>query len=58
MKVKPEGEKGGRKGESKTVAGPKITGIRSGLDAAVDQAFSKIDMAQLQKDWIEFSKRG
>ena len=58
VKADAEGEKGPRKGESKTVSGPKITGIKSGLDAAVDQAFTKIDMAQLEKDWIEFSKKG
>ncbi|MEM8886086.1 MAG: hypothetical protein AAGD14_18625 [Planctomycetota bacterium] len=46
------------RGESKSVTGPRITGIKSGLDAAVDQAFKGIDIDQLQKDWIEFSKRG
>ena len=45
-----------RNGETKTVAGPQFRGIRGGLDAAVDQAFKGIDMAQLEKDWIEFSK--
>ena len=43
-------------GETKSVAGPKITGVKSALDAAVDQAFSKIDIDQLEKDWIEWSK--
>jgi len=47
-----------RSGETKTVAGPQIRGIQSGLDAAVDQAFKGIDLDQLEKDWIEFSKRG
>jgi hypothetical protein len=42
--------------ETKTVAGPKITGVRSALDAAVDQAFGKIDIDQLEKDWVEWSK--
>lgn len=51
------GAKKGR-GETKTVTGPRITGIKSGLDAAVDQAFKGIDLEQLEKDWIEFSKRG
>jgi len=45
-----------RSGETKTVAGPQITGIKSGLDAAVDQAFK--DIEELEKDWIEFTKRG
>lgn len=52
------GKDGRRKGESKSVTGPKITGIRSGLDAAVDQAFKGIDLKDLEKDWIEFSKKG
>ena len=44
-------------GETKTVAGPKITGVKSALDAAVDQAIlSKIDIKQLEKDWVEWSK--
>ena len=43
--------------ETKTVAGPKITDIKSGLDAAVDSAFSRIDLAQLEKDWLEFIKK-
>jgi len=43
-------------GETKTVAGPQITGVGSALDAAVDEAFRGIDYEQLQKDWIEFSK--
>jgi hypothetical protein len=42
--------------ETKSVAGPKITGVKSALDAAVDQALGKIDIEQLQKDWIEWSK--
>jgi len=47
---------GQRTGETKTVAGPQFRGIRGGLDAAVDEAFKGIDMEQLEKDWIEFSK--
>ncbi|MHC4954150.1 MAG: gluzincin family metallopeptidase [Planctomycetota bacterium] len=53
----PEGGAGRRSGETKTVAGPQFKGIRGGLDAAVDEAFKGIDMAQLEKDWLEFSKR-
>ena len=43
-------------GETKSVAGPRITGVRSALDASVDDAFKGIDLAELEKDWIEFSK--
>jgi hypothetical protein len=44
-------------GETKTVAAPKITGVKSALDVAVDQAIlSKIDIEQLEKDWVEWSK--
>ena len=44
-------------GERRTVADqPKITGIGSALDAAVDETFKGIDLDQLEKDWIEFSK--
>jgi len=44
-------------GERRTVAdGPKITGIGSALDAAVDEAFKGIDLDQLEKDWVEYSK--
>ena len=43
-------------GETKSVAGPQITGVASALDAAVDQAFRGIDIEKLEKDWIEFSK--
>jgi len=49
-----EPEDGGSSG--RTVAGPQITGVRSALDAAVDEAFKGIDLEQLEKDWIEFSK--
>ena len=41
---------------SKSVVGKKITGVRSALDNAVDEAFKGIDWDQLQKDWIAFSK--
>jgi hypothetical protein len=40
----------------RTVAKPKITGVKSALDAAVDEAFKGIDYEQLEKDWIEFTK--
>ena len=43
-------------GETRSVAGPRITGVRSALDAAVDDAFKGIDLTELEKDWIEFSK--
>jgi hypothetical protein len=43
-------------GETKTVAGPEIKDVRSALDAAVDEAFRGIDLSELEKDWIEFSK--
>ncbi len=49
----PEGKKSS---SGRTSAGPKITGVRSALDAAVDQAFQGIDIDQLEKDWIAFSK--
>ena len=45
-----------RRGETKTVSGPQFKGIRGGLDAAVVEAFKGIDLEQLEKDWIEFSK--
>jgi hypothetical protein len=44
------------KGETKTVAGPQVRDEGSALDAGVDHAFQGIDLAQLEKDWIEFSK--
>jgi hypothetical protein len=43
-------------GERRTVAGPEIKDVRSALDAAVDEAFRGIDLSDLEKDWIEFSK--
>jgi len=46
----------GASGDTRTVAGPQITDVRSALDAAVDHAFAGIDLDQLEKDWIEFSK--
>ena len=54
-----EGDPSRRTGESKSVSGSKIRGFSSGLDAAVDEVFLKnrrIDMAQLEKDWIAWSK--
>jgi hypothetical protein len=59
--AEPDSDPSRRTGESKSVSGPKIRGFSSGLDAAVDEVFLKnkrIDMEQLEKDWIEFSKRG
>jgi len=47
-----------RTGETKSVAGPRITGTKSALDAAVDEAFGKIDIEKLEKDWVEWSKKG
>ncbi len=44
------------RGETKSVAGPQITGVTSALDAAVDEAFRGIDLDQLEKDWVEWSK--
>ncbi|MCZ6572222.1 MAG: hypothetical protein O7C98_03525 [Planctomycetota bacterium] len=41
---------------SKSVVGKKITGVKSALDNAVDEAFRGIDWVQLEKDWIAFSK--
>ena len=46
-------------GGGRTTAGPRITGTKSALDAAVDRVFlknRKIDIDQLEKDWIAFSK--
>jgi len=45
--------------ERRTVAGPAITGTKSALDAAVDEVFLKnrnIDIAELERDWVEWSK--
>jgi len=45
--------------DRRTVAGPKVDDSRSALDAAVDEVFFKnrnIDIAQLEKDWIAWSK--
>ena len=47
-----------RTGETKSVAGPRITGTKSALDAAVDEVFGKIDIEKLEKDWVEWSKKG
>jgi hypothetical protein len=44
-------------GESETSAGPgKVASVEDALDAAVKRAFEGIDLAQLEKDWVEFSK--
>ena len=50
------GEEEGAKKERRTVAGPKITGVTSALNNAVDEAFKGLDLDQLEKDWIKFSK--
>jgi hypothetical protein len=45
--------------ERRTVARPKVDDRRSALDAAVDEVFFKnrqIDIKQLEKDWIDWSK--
>jgi hypothetical protein len=51
----PEGLAEGN-GERRTVAGPRITSVRTALDAAVDHSFQGIDLKKLEKHWIEFSK--
>ena len=43
-------------GERKTVAGPRIDSETSALNAAVDEVFGKIDIKELEKDWVEWSK--
>ncbi|MHC4930821.1 MAG: gluzincin family metallopeptidase [Planctomycetota bacterium] len=43
-------------GETRSVAGPQINSVKTALDAAVDDAFKGIDIEQLEKDWITFSK--
>ncbi|MHC4548773.1 MAG: hypothetical protein ACYTEZ_08335 [Planctomycetota bacterium] len=46
-------------GARRTVAGRAITGNKSALDAAVDEIFldnRNIDIKQLEKDWVEWSK--
>jgi hypothetical protein len=53
----PEPEKVDTTTETKTVAGPQIKGIKSGLDKAVKDVFGKLDLSQLEKDWIEFIKK-
>ena len=57
----PSGEAGGESdtGGGRTVAGPVIRDARSALDAAVDEVFLKnprIDIKELEKDWVEWSK--
>jgi len=42
--------------ERKSVAGPQMKTVKGGLDAAVDEAFRRIDIDQLEKDWVEWSK--
>ena len=43
-------------GETRTVAGPKLTGVASALDLAIDEMLTRIDIEQREKDWISFSK--
>jgi len=55
----PEDGSGRTTAERRTVAGPRITGNRSALDAAIDDVFlnnRNIDIKELEKDWIEWSK--
>ena len=53
---------GGGQGPGKgrrTVAGPRVDDRRTALDAAVDEVFlknRKIDIKQLEKDWVAWSK--
>lgn len=50
---------GGASGERRTVSGPRIVDEDSALDAAVDEVFFKnrgIDIKELEKDWVEWSK--
>ncbi|MHC4492281.1 MAG: gluzincin family metallopeptidase [Planctomycetota bacterium] len=52
------GQGPGGKGR-RTVAGPRVDDRRSALDAAVDEVFLKnreIDIKQLEKDWVAWSK--
>ncbi len=53
------GASGGAPDERRTYAGPKIVSEESALDAAVDEVFFKnrgIDIKELEKDWVEWSK--
>jgi hypothetical protein len=54
-----DGSGGGPRGGRRTVAQPKIDSRTSALDAAVDEVFLKnrnIDIKQLEKDWVAWSK--
>jgi hypothetical protein len=42
--------------ERRTDAGPQITNEKGALDAAVDEALKGIDIKELEKDWVEWSK--
>ncbi|MGQ0614513.1 MAG: hypothetical protein ACT4PV_12330 [Planctomycetaceae bacterium] len=46
----------GTEGETRTVAEGGFRDTSGALNVAVDQAFRGIDLDQLEKDWIEFSK--
>jgi hypothetical protein len=54
-----EGGPASAKGDRRTVAGPRISDEDSALNAAVDEVFLKnkeIDIKELEKDWVEWSK--
>jgi len=55
----PELPRGDSATETRTTAGGRSFrggSVDAALDAAVDEAFQGIDLEQLEKDWIEFSK--
>jgi len=57
--VKPESAGASGDGERRTVAGTRIRDSGSALDAAVDEVFlnnKNIDIKELEKDWVEWSK--
>ena len=57
--TKPPELPAGAGGERRTVAGPVIKDAESALDAAVDEVFlhnKQIDIKELEKDWVEWSK--
>ena len=54
-----ESAAGGAAGERRTVSGPRIVSEDTALDAAVDEVFLEnrnIDIKELEKDWVEWSK--
>jgi hypothetical protein len=55
----PGGGQGPGSKERRTVAGPRVDSRTSALDSAVDEVFfknRKIDLKELEKDWIAWSK--